>query len=70
MKVYEATYHLLSDHYDSLNRKSSVAVVKQILQGRSEQIYNEDVMKALLTKVVDIRDAGYTQFSLVGRSVT
>lgn len=50
------TYHLLSYHYHRLDREPSVTVVKQILQGRSEQIYNEDVMEALLTKVVNIRD--------------
>jgi hypothetical protein len=34
-------------------------VIEKILKRRSEKVYNEYIVKALLAKVVNIRDAGY-----------
>ena len=34
-------------------------MVEKILKRRSEKVYNKYIVKALLAKVVNIRDAGY-----------
>lgn len=52
-----AAYHLLRDHDHRLDGEAAVAVVEEILQTRSEQVDDEDVVEALLAKVVDIGDA-------------
>lgn len=51
-------YHLLCDHDNSLDAEASPAVVKQVLQGRAKEVDDENVVKALLAKVVDIRNTG------------
>jgi hypothetical protein len=44
-------------HHDySLRRKSPIAVVKEVFEGRPEKVNNENVVKALLAKVIDIRN--------------
>lgn len=58
-KDYDCTYHLLCHHYHRLCGEPSVAVVEKILKRRSEKVYNKYIVKALLAKVVNIRDAGY-----------
>ena len=52
------THHLLRYHDDGLDGEFAVAVVKQVLQAGTEQVNDEDVVKALLAKVVHIRNAG------------
>lgn len=52
----EITYHLLCYHHNSLRRESSVAVVKEIFQRWSEEIDDQDVVKAFLAEIIDIRD--------------
>jgi len=58
-KENDRTYHLLCHHYHRLCGEPSVAVIEKILKRRSEKVYNEYIVKALLAKVVNIRDAGY-----------
>lgn len=59
MKVRRrATYHLLGNHDGGFDREAAIAVIKEVLQARTEEIDDEDVMKAFLAKVVDLRDAG------------
>ena len=50
--------HLLGDHDYSLDRELPVAVVEQVLQTGAQQVDDQDVVQALLAKVVDIRDPG------------
>ena len=57
------TYHLLSYHDDSLDGELSVAVVEQVLQAGAEEVNDQNVVKALLAKVIDIRDPGYSKVS-------
>lgn len=51
-----AREHLLSHHHHSLGGESSVAVIEQILQTGTEEVDDENVVQALLAKVVDIGD--------------
>lgn len=61
----EMTHHLFGHHDDGLDGKASVAVIEQILQARTEQINDQDVVQALLAKVVHIGDARfYSQVSI------
>ena len=55
------THHLLSGHADRLNAELAVAHVEQVLQVRAEQVNNEDVVEALLTKVIGLRDSGWRE---------
>jgi hypothetical protein len=50
------TNHLFCNHDDGFNRKLPIAVVEEVLQTRSEQIDDQNVVQALLAKVVDIRN--------------
>jgi hypothetical protein len=50
--------HLLGDHDNSLDCESASAVVEKIFQRRAEQVDDQDVMQTLLSKVVDIGNAG------------
>ena len=61
------TNHLLGDHDYSLDRELPVAVVEQVLQTGAEQIDDQDVVQALLSKVINIRNAGY--MALVSKQV-
>jgi ABC-type transporter Mla MlaB component len=54
------TNHLLRDHDDRLDGELAVAVVKEVLQARAQQVNDEDVVKALLAEVVYIGDTGCT----------
>lgn len=51
-------YHLLGHHDNSFYRESSVAVVKEILQARTQKVNDEYVMQAFLTEIVHI---GYSR---------
>jgi hypothetical protein len=53
------SYHLLCYHDDCLDRELPVAVVEQILQAGAEEVNDQDVVKAFLAKVINIRDPGY-----------
>lgn len=51
------TYHLLGSHDDGLDGKFAPAHVKEVFQRWAEEVDDEDVVKPLLPKVVDLRDA-------------
>ena len=53
----DSRQHLLRDHYHGLDRKSSIAVVEEVLQARTKQVDNQYVVQAFLAEVVHI---GYT----------
>jgi hypothetical protein len=48
--------HLLGDHDNGLGGEAAVAVVKEILQGRSQQVDDKNVVETFLAKVIDIGD--------------
>lgn len=50
---------MLRYHHYSFGRESSVAVVEKVFERRAEEVDDEDVVKAFLTEVIDIRYAGY-----------
>jgi hypothetical protein len=52
-----AGQHLLGDHDDSLDGEAASAVVEEILERRSEQVNDKNVVEAFLAKVIDIGDA-------------
>lgn len=52
------TYHLLCNHDDCLYGESAVTVVEEVFQTGSEQVDDENIVKTLLTKVVDIGNTG------------
>lgn len=56
--MIEGTDHLLRNHDHGLYRKSSVAVVEQVLQARAKEVNDENVMEAFLAKVVNIGNTG------------
>jgi hypothetical protein len=49
---------LARSHATSLDRKLAAAHVEQVLEGRSEEVDDENVVQALLAKVVDLGDTG------------
>ena len=51
-------YHLLCSHADSLDGELAPTHVEQVLQARPQKIDDEDVVQALLPKVVYLRDTG------------
>jgi len=55
-----ARQHLLGDHDDSLGREATVAVIEQVFERGTQQVNDEDVVQALLTEVVNVRDTSYT----------
>jgi hypothetical protein len=67
--VNTITYHLLCNHYHGLDGKFTVAVIEQVLQAGPEQVNDQDVMKAFLTKVVDIGDTGCKHVSMLLRHI-
>lgn len=50
--------HLLGHHYNRLDCESATAVVKEVFERRAEKINDEDVVQALLAKVINIRNTG------------
>ena len=56
-----ATYHLVSEHQHSLETELALAVVKEVLETRAEQVDNHDVVVALHSKPVDVGDTHYAQ---------
>ena len=57
------TYHLLGYHDNRLDGEFPVAVVEQVLQAGAEQVDDQDVVQALLAKVVNIRNAGWAMLA-------
>ena len=57
-------YHLLCDHDYRLRREPSIAVVEKVFERGPKKVNDEDIMKALLPKVIDIR---YTGCPLLGK---
>lgn len=51
------TYHLFRNHACGFDGEFSVAVVEQVFQAWAEKVNDQNVVKAFLTKVVDIWDA-------------
>lgn len=52
-----SAYHLLCRHDDCLDGELAAAHVEEILEGRAEEINDEDVVQTLLAKVVHLGDA-------------
>lgn len=48
--------HLVGDEQDGLKRESSFIVVEQILQRRTEEVVDEQIVIALLPELVYSRD--------------
>lgn len=46
--------HLLGNHDNGLDGESAVAVVEEILQGRTKEVNDKNVVEAFLAKVIDI----------------
>lgn len=63
------TYHLLGYHDHRLDGELSVAVVEQVLQAGAEEVNDQNVVEALLAKVIDIRDPGCNKLVMAGRHV-
>ena len=61
-----ATYHLLCYHDHGLDGEFAVAMVEEVLQAGPQQVNDQDVVEALLTEVVDIRNAGWDRVSRCG----
>jgi ABC-type transporter Mla MlaB component len=59
---------LLGYHDNRLDGELPVAVVEQVLQAGAEKVNNEDVVQALLAKVVNIRDAGWAMLARAGEA--
>lgn len=55
------TNHLLGNHNDRLDTELPPTHVKQVLQTRSKQVDHKNVVQPFLTKVVHLRDAGWTR---------
>jgi len=51
-------YHLPGSHADGLENEFSTAHIEQIFETGPQQVDDEDVVQPLLTKVVNLRDAG------------
>lgn len=51
-------YHLPGGHADGLDGEFPAAHVEEIFETGAQKVDDEDVVQALLTKVVDLRDTG------------
>lgn len=52
-----ARQHLLGNHDNSLDGEAAVAVIKEVLEGRTEQVNDKNVVEAFLAEVIDIGNA-------------
>lgn len=61
-RMYElnALKHLISEHKDGFERKFALAVVEKILKTRPKQVNDHDVVVALHTEPMDVRDSNAT----------
>jgi len=57
VNILYATNHLISQHQDSLHGESSRAKVEEILQTRTQEIHDQDIVISLLTIPPDVRDS-------------
>lgn len=57
--------HLFGNHNYCLDRELAVAVVEQVFQTWTKQVYDQYVMETFLAEVVDIGDPGATDEDLV-----
>jgi len=55
----EKTNHLLCSHTNSLYAELAAAEVEEIFQVRTQEVNDENVVEALLSKMVDLRNADY-----------
>lgn len=60
------THHLLRRHDDCLDAEPPATHIKQVLQARSEQVDHQNVVQALVSKVVDLRDTRTSGEDFVG----
>ena len=51
------TDHLFRSHANGFDAEFAVAEVEEVFQVRAQEVNNEDVVKTLLTKMVDLRNA-------------
>ena len=49
---------MLSYHHNGLGGESAVAVIEEVFERRPEEVNDENVVKTLLAKVVDIGNTG------------
>jgi len=54
------SYHLFGNHYNSFDREFSMAVIEEVFKAWSEQVDDQDVVKALLAEVIYVRNTGCT----------
>jgi len=52
-------YHLLGNHHHRFDGKFAPTHIKKVFERRSQEVNAEDVVEALLAKVVSIWNAGY-----------
>lgn len=53
------TYHLAGGHADGLDREFAATHVEEVLETGPQEINDEDVVQAFLSKVVYLWDAGW-----------
>jgi hypothetical protein len=51
-------YHLFGGHDYSLDTELAATHIKQVLQAGSEEVYYEDIVEALLAKMVYLGNTG------------
>ena len=52
-------YHLLCSHANGLDSKLSCTHVEEVLQTGAQEVNHENVVEALLSNVVDLRNSSY-----------
>ncbi len=55
------TYHLISEHKNGFEGEFALAVVEKVFKTGSKQVNHHDVVVALNSKPVDVRDANYAK---------
>jgi len=58
MHQFDAFEHLIGNHENRLERKSTSALVELIFEGRTEQIHDHEVIGILGTEIMDLGKAG------------
>jgi hypothetical protein len=56
LRMKNVQYHLFCHHHNRLDGEAAVTQVEQVLKTGPEEVDNQDVVKALLAKVIDIRN--------------
>lgn len=54
------SYHLFGNHHNGLDGEFSMAVIEEVFKAWAKQVNDQDVVKALLAKVIYIRNTGCT----------